>query len=142
MSVFRKSSQRLAIASLFAMTIATSASAAPLAPNSPADLAFGQTAASQYAQTVHLVCDDYGRCYRSRRYVRAPYYGGGYYPGSYGYAPGIVFGFGGHHYDGGHSFVGHGFGGHGFADHGYGGHGFGGHGFGGGFGGHGGGHHD
>lgn len=133
MFVFRKSPQRLAIASIFAMTIVTSASAAPLVPSSPAALAFGQNAARQHAQVVHLVCDEYGRCYRSRRYVRAPYYGGGYYPGTYGYAPGIAFGFGGHHYDDGH-----GFGGHGFGDHGFGGHGFGDHGFGG----HGGGHHD
>lgn len=83
-----------------------------------------QTGASKNVQTVHLVCDNYGRCYRSRRYVRAPYpyYGDGYYPGYYGYGPGIGFGFGGHHFEGGHGFGGHGFGGHG------GGHGFGGHG--------------
>ena len=123
MSLYRKLSQRLAIASFFAMTIAASASAAPLVPSSPAASALGQTAASEYTQLVHLVCDDYGRCYRSRRYVRAPYYSGGYYPGGYAYAPGIVFGFGGHHYDGGHGFGGHYFGGHGFGGHGFGGHG-------------------
>ncbi|WP_197433560.1 MULTISPECIES: hypothetical protein [unclassified Bradyrhizobium] len=122
MSVFRKSSQLMVIAGLFATTMATSASAAPLVAN-PLAAHPVSPAANEYKQTVHLVCDNYGRCYRSRRVVRAPYYDNGYYPGSYGYGPSVVFGFGGHHYDGGHGFGGHGFGGHGFGGHGFGGHG-------------------
>lgn len=89
-----------------------------------------QTDASQNAHAVRLVRDSYGRCYRSRRYVRAPYpyHDDGYYPGYYGYGPGIFFGFGGHRFDGGHGFGGHGFGGHGFGGHGFEGHGGGHHG--------------
>ena len=97
-----------------------------------------QNGTASVAEEVHIVCDQYGRCFDSRpryRYIQRPRYYveddygyGGY---GYGYAPGIGFGFGG-----GHGFGGHGFGGHGFG----GGHGGGGHGFGGGHGG-GGGHH-
>ncbi|MFX7556030.1 hypothetical protein ABTJ70_18545, partial [Acinetobacter baumannii] len=93
---------KMAIAGAFAMVFATSASAAPLLPNSA--VAAGR---DQNFQTVHLICDNYGRCYRSsRRYVRGPYPSAyssyGYYPGYYGYGPGISFGFGGHHFNGGH----------------------------------------
>ena len=77
---------RMAIARVFAMVFATSASAAPLSPTSRL-----ASVLDQNVQTVRLVCDNYGRCYRSRRYVRAPYsyYDNGY-PGYYGYyGPGI-----------------------------------------------------
>jgi hypothetical protein len=114
----RRTAVLTAIAGIFAMVVATSASAAPLAPSSRF-----ASVLDRNLQTVHLVCDNYGRCYRSRRYVRAPYpyYDNGYYPGYYGYGPSIFFGFGGHHFDGGHGFGGHGFGG--YAGHGFGGHG-------------------
>src|SRR4051812_40940531 len=86
--------------------LASAASAAPLSP-----AAVGTSAASNIDQ-VRLVCNSYGRCYRTRgpRYVTrdyddgyyAPrrsygYYGGGpaYDRGYYGGGPSIGFSFGG-----------------------------------------------
>ena len=86
--------------------LASAASAAPLSP-----AAVGTSAASNIDQ-VRLVCNEYGRCYRTRgpRYVYrgdddryyAPrrsygYYGGGpgYGGGYYGGGPSIGFSFGG-----------------------------------------------
>ncbi|MEY9748628.1 hypothetical protein ABIF65_008002 [Bradyrhizobium japonicum] len=86
--------------------LASAASAAPLNP-SPV----GSTEAANIDQ-VRLVCSEYGRCYRTPRYVQR-YYGGddgyvvrrsygsyggpGYYDRGYGYyggAPSIGFSFG------------------------------------------------
>jgi hypothetical protein len=85
------------------MLLASAASAAPLSP-----AAVGTAAASNIDQ-VRLVCNEYGRCYRTRgpRYVyrgdddgyygRRSYYGGGpgYGGGYYGGGPSIGFSFGG-----------------------------------------------
>ncbi len=93
------------------MLLASAASAAPLSP-----AAVGTSAASNIDQ-VRLVCNEYGRCYRTRgpRYVYrsyddgyyAPrrsygyygggpaYYGSGYGGGYYGGGPSIGFSFGG-----------------------------------------------
>ncbi|EJN16229.1 hypothetical protein PMI42_00199 [Bradyrhizobium sp. YR681] len=87
-------------------SLATAASAAPLTPGTPA------TSETTNVEQVRLVCDEYGRCYRSRgpRYVQRyvdddvyvarrnyGYYGGPRYYnrgyGSYG-GPSIGFSFG------------------------------------------------
>jgi len=91
----------LSIAAATAL-LTTAAMAAPLSP-----AAVGAEAGISTEQ-VRLVCDEYGRCFRTRgpRYVR-PYgyggydrgygYGGPRYErrGYYGGGPGISFGFGG-----------------------------------------------
>ncbi len=79
--------------------LATSASAAPLMNQNPA------ISPSSSTENVRLVCDDYGRCYRTRgpRYVQRGYYGDpyaygrrGYVEPSYGYSePGYGYGYGG-----------------------------------------------
>jgi hypothetical protein len=87
------------------MLLASAASAAPLSP-----AAVGTSVASNIDQ-VRLVCNEYGRCYRTRgpRYVYRGdddgyyarrsygYYGGGpgYGRGYYGGGPSIGFSFGG-----------------------------------------------
>jgi hypothetical protein len=83
--------------------MATSASAAPL-------LNQGNSLAA-LTENVRVVCDEYGRCYRTRgpRYVERHYYGDSYDYGrrayvepGYGYAqPG--YGYGGGYYGGGPS---------------------------------------
>ncbi|WP_018319121.1 hypothetical protein [Bradyrhizobium sp. WSM2793] len=97
----------IVLGALAAALIASSASAAPLAP-----AAIASTEATNVEQ-VRLVCDEYGRCYRTRgpRYVQRyyggddgyvvrrsyGYYGGpGYYDRGYGYygGPSIGFSFG------------------------------------------------
>lgn len=84
--------------------MATSASAAPL-------LNQGTLVQPALTENVRLVCDEYGRCYRTRgpRYVERRYYGDSYSYGrrayvepGYGYAqPG--YGYGGGYYGGGPS---------------------------------------
>ncbi|GMO92897.1 hypothetical protein [Bradyrhizobium sp. TM239] len=93
---------------LGATLMAASANAAPLAPAAVASAELGGV------EQVRLVCDEYGRCYRTRgpRYVQRyyggddgyvvrrsyGYYGGpGYYDRGYGYyggGPSIGFSFG------------------------------------------------
>jgi hypothetical protein len=85
--------------------LATGASAAPLLNQGTAQVGSNMT------ENVRLVCDEYGRCYRSRgpRYVERRYYGDSYAYGrrayvepSYGYSePG--YGYGGGYYGGGPS---------------------------------------
>ncbi|MDT4740285.1 hypothetical protein [Bradyrhizobium sp. WYCCWR 12699] len=98
----------IVLGALTATLMAASANAAPLAPAAIASAGLGAT------EQVRLVCDEYGRCYRTRgpRYVQR-YYGGddgyvvrrgygydggpGYYDRSYGYyggGPSIGFSFG------------------------------------------------
>ncbi|MBP2433895.1 MULTISPECIES: hypothetical protein [Bradyrhizobium] len=100
--------KNIALGALAATLMASSASAAPLAP-----AAIASNEASDIEQ-VRLVCNEYGRCYRTRgpRYVQR-YYGGddgyvvrrsygyysgpGYYGRGYGYyggGPSIGFSFG------------------------------------------------
>ncbi|MBR0925142.1 hypothetical protein [Bradyrhizobium ottawaense] len=99
----------IVLGALTATLMAASANAAPLAPS-----AIASTEPSGTEQ-VRLVCDEYGRCYRTRgpRYVQRyyggddgyvvrrsyGYYGGGpgYYDHGYGYyggGPSIGFSFG------------------------------------------------
>lgn len=98
----------IALGALAAALIASSASAAPLAP---AAIASTEIAG---IERVRLVCDEHGRCYRTRspRYVQRyhggddgyvvrrsyDYYGGpGYYDRGYGYygsGPSVGFSFG------------------------------------------------
>jgi len=85
--------------------IATSASAAPLLNQG------NSLVQPALTENVRLVCDEYGRCYRTRgpRYVERRYYGDSYVYGrrayvepGYGYAqPG--YGYGGGYYGGGPS---------------------------------------
>ena len=85
--------------------MATGASAAPLLNQGNSLVKFALT------ENVRLVCDEYGRCYRTRgpRYVERRYYGDSYGYGrrayvepGYGYAqPG--YGYGGGYYGGGPS---------------------------------------
>ena len=88
-----------------AMLLASAASAAPLSP-----AAVGTSAASNIDE-VRLVCNEYGRCWRSRgpRYVYRGYDDGYYAPRrSYGYGAGPDYG--GGYYGGGPS-IGFSFGG-------------------------------
>lgn len=97
----------IVLGALMATLMAASANAAPLAPAAVASAELGGV------EQVRLVCDEYGRCYRTRgpRYVqryygdddgyvvrRSGYYGGpGYYDRGYGYyggGPSIGFSFG------------------------------------------------
>ena len=68
--------------------LATSASAAPLLNQAPS------IAQPTLTENVRLVCDEYGRCYRTRapRYVQRRYYGDSYAYGRRGYAPGYGYG--------------------------------------------------
>jgi len=93
------------LTALGATLLAASASAAPLAPAAFSSSEIGST------EQVRLVCNEYGRCYRTRgpRYVQR-YYGGdyghvhrrsygyygrpGYYDRGYGGGPGVSFSFG------------------------------------------------
>lgn len=107
----------MSAAALLTITIAAPASALPLAKMTSASLRLPEP----LVENVHLICDPYGRCYNSRRYVQRRYYarpsysdygygpgygyssGYGYDPGygyGYGYGPSISFGFGGfgHHH--------------------------------------------
>lgn len=70
----------LSIAAATAL-LTTAATAAPLSP-----AAIGADAGAS-AEQVRMVCDEYGRCYRTRgpRYVRPYGYGGGYDRGYRGY---------------------------------------------------------
>lgn len=98
----------MVLGALAATIVASSAGAAPLAP------AAGASTEMANVDQVRLVCDEYGRCYRTRgpRYVQR-YYGGddgyvvrrsygsyggpGYYDRGYGYyggGPSIGFSFG------------------------------------------------
>ncbi|MEA2862428.1 MAG: hypothetical protein QOC84_384 [Bradyrhizobium sp.] len=91
------------------MLLASAASAAPLSP-----AAVGTSEASNIDQ-VRMVCNQYGRCWRSRgpRYVYRGYDDDGYAPRrSYGYygGPGYGPGYGGGYYGGGPS-IGFSFGG-------------------------------
>jgi hypothetical protein len=93
----------LSIAAATAM-LTTAAIAAPLSPAAVGP----ETGAS--TEQVRLVCDEYGRCFRTRgpRYSRGYGYGGGYDRGYRGYdrgyerrgyygggGPSVSFGFGG-----------------------------------------------
>ena len=50
-------------------------------------------------ENVHLICDRYGRCYNSRRYVRRYYAAPRYsYGPSYDYGPSYGYGYGGPSY--------------------------------------------
>ncbi|ERF82182.1 hypothetical protein JQ559_34110 [Bradyrhizobium viridifuturi] len=89
-------------AALLTIAVCAPASALPLAKMTTAALP------EPLVENVHLICDRYGRCYNSRRYVQRRYYvqpgysSYAYGPGyGYGYGPGISFGFGGgfgHHH--------------------------------------------
>jgi hypothetical protein len=96
---------KLAFLAALGTVVATAASAMPI--NNLAAVA----ADDATVQNVRLVCNSHGRCWSTgpryvRRYVRpryysyapgyyAPgYYAPGYYAPSYGYGPGITFGFG------------------------------------------------
>jgi hypothetical protein len=78
--------------------LATSASAAPLLNQG------NSIVQPTVTENVRLVCDEYGRCYRTRRYVERPYYGDSYAYGRRGYAePGYGYaqpGYGGGYYGG------------------------------------------
>ena len=100
----------IALGMFAASLLGSAAIAAPLNPT-----ALGSTEVSSGAEQVRLVCDEYGRCFRTRgpRYVQRyyggddngyvvrrsyGYYGGpGYYDRGYGYyggGPSIGFSFG------------------------------------------------
>ncbi len=97
----------MSAAALLGIAMAGPASALPLAK-------IASMQPEPLIENVHLICDRYGRCYNSRRYIQRRYYvqpsysGYGYGPGygygsgyGYGYGPSISFGFGGgygHHH--------------------------------------------
>lgn len=65
-----------------ALFVSTAADAAPLMPTAPA--------IDNGVENVRLVCNEWGRCWRTR----GPRYGYGYgYRGSYGYAPDYGYGY-------------------------------------------------
>jgi len=79
--------------------LATSASAAPLLNQGNSIVQPALT------ENVRLVCDEYGRCYRTRgrRYVERGYYGDSYAYGRRGYAePGYGYAQPGYGYGGGY----------------------------------------
>ena len=71
----------ISAAALLTIAVCAPASALPLAKMTTATLP------EPLVENVHLICDRYGRCYNSRRYVQRRYY---VQPGysSYAYGPG------------------------------------------------------
>lgn len=101
-----------AVAVLAAVTVGP-VSALPMAKIS------GSTASqpSPLTENVHLVCDRYGRCYNSRRYIQRRYYADPGYS-SYGYGPSYGYGYGpGYGYGYGGPSISFGFGGYGHHHH-------------------------